>query len=181
MGPFSQPFDYAMVEASGQIEAGSARPLAGRPSGGLTRVMRVTKFEHATVTLNQTGKTLVIDPGTYTTPLVDLGEVVGVVITHEHPDHWTPDHLDRLRKGFPGVPIFGPEGGGVGPWIDDQRLAGLLQSQGGVLELRDSHGSSQPVRRGCGKGPRGSRLDLAGCRDHGIIERLRKRPHRIAA
>jgi L-ascorbate metabolism protein UlaG (beta-lactamase superfamily) len=110
MGPFSQPFDYAMVAASGQIEAGPARTLAAPLPDGLTRAMRVTKFEHATVTLNEAGRTLVIDPGSYTTPLVDLGEVVGVVITHEHPDHWTPDHLDRLRKGFPGVPIYGPEG-----------------------------------------------------------------------
>ena len=31
--------------------------------------MRVTKFEHATLTLVDTGKTLVIDPGSYTAPL----------------------------------------------------------------------------------------------------------------
>ena len=72
--------------------------------------MRVTKFEHATLTLVQSGRTLVIDPGSFTTPLADLEEVVGIVLTHEHPDHWTPEHLDRLLKAFPGTPIFGPAG-----------------------------------------------------------------------
>ena len=72
--------------------------------------MRVTKFEHATLTLIEAGKTLVIDPGSFTTPLIDLAGTVAVVITREHPDHWTPDHLDRIRKAVPGVPIYGPEG-----------------------------------------------------------------------
>ena len=72
--------------------------------------MRVTKFEHATLTLRESGKTLIIDPGSFTSPLPDLEDVVGVVITHEHPDHWTPQHLDRILKAFPGTPLFGPQG-----------------------------------------------------------------------
>lgn len=72
--------------------------------------MRVTKFEHATLTLSEAGKTIVIDPGSFTTPLTELKDVVAIVLTHEHPDHWTPDHLDRLLKAFPGTPIYGPEG-----------------------------------------------------------------------
>ncbi|HEX5729855.1 MBL fold metallo-hydrolase [Microbacterium sp.] len=72
--------------------------------------MRVTKHQHAALTLQDSGKTLVIDPGSFTDPLFDLSEVVGIVITHEHPDHWTPDHLDRLLKNAPGIPILGPEG-----------------------------------------------------------------------
>jgi L-ascorbate metabolism protein UlaG (beta-lactamase superfamily) len=110
MGPHTQPFDYAMCEASGQIHGGSLRRLAAASPDGLTLDMRVTKFEHATLTLTDRGSTLIIDPGTFTTPLVDLEQVVGVVITHEHPDHWTPDHLDRIRKAYPGVPIYGPDG-----------------------------------------------------------------------
>ena len=70
----------------------------------------MTKYEHATLTLREAGKTIVIDPGTYTTPLADLEEVVAIVITHEHPDHWTPEHLDRLLKAYPGTPLYGPEG-----------------------------------------------------------------------
>ena len=72
--------------------------------------MRVTKFEHATLTIVNAGKTIVIDPGSFTAPLGVLENVVAVVLTHEHPDHWTPDHLDRLLSAFPGIPVFGPEG-----------------------------------------------------------------------
>ena len=72
--------------------------------------MRVTKHLHAALTVDDSGKTLVIDPGSFTDPLIDLGQVVAIVITHEHPDHWTPDHLDRILSNAPGIPIFGPEG-----------------------------------------------------------------------
>ncbi len=72
--------------------------------------MRVTKFEHAALTLQKLGRTLVIDPGSFTLPLENLENVVGVVLTHEHPDHWAPEHLERLRTQFPDVPIYGPEG-----------------------------------------------------------------------
>ena len=72
--------------------------------------MRVTKHLHAALTVQDSGKTLVIDPGSFTDPLIDLGEVVAIVITHEHPDHWTPDHLDRILRNAPGIPIYGPEG-----------------------------------------------------------------------
>lgn len=72
--------------------------------------MRVTKFEHAALSLEKSGKTLIIDPGSFTLPLETVQNVIGVVLTHEHPDHWTPAHLDRLLASFPGIPIYGPEG-----------------------------------------------------------------------
>lgn len=72
--------------------------------------MRVTKFEHSTLRIDVNQDTLLVDPGSFTSPLVDLGGLVGVVITHEHPDHWTPDHLDRLLRDAPGTPIYAPSG-----------------------------------------------------------------------
>jgi L-ascorbate metabolism protein UlaG (beta-lactamase superfamily) len=72
--------------------------------------MRVTKFEHAALTVENEGSKLIIDPGSFTLPLSDLNTTVAVVITHEHPDHWTADHLDQILKYAPGIPIYGPEG-----------------------------------------------------------------------
>lgn len=72
--------------------------------------MHVTKHEHACVRLEREGKTLIIDPGTFTLPLTDLRDVVAVVITHEHPDHWTSQHLSRILETFPNIPVYGPEG-----------------------------------------------------------------------
>jgi len=72
--------------------------------------MRVTKYEHACLRIDAAEETLLIDPGSFTTPVNDLGDVVGIVITHEHPDHWTPEHLDRILRAAPGTPIFAPAG-----------------------------------------------------------------------
>lgn len=72
--------------------------------------MRVTKFEHATLRIEKGDDVLVVDPGSFTSPLDDLRGLVGLVITHEHPDHWTPEHLDRILRAVPGTPIFAPAG-----------------------------------------------------------------------
>ena len=72
--------------------------------------MRVTKQEHACLILESSGKTLVIDPGIFTTALVGLTDVVAVVITHEHGDHWTADQLTRILKRNPDAKLYGPEG-----------------------------------------------------------------------
>lgn len=76
----------------------------------LTRLMRVTKYEHAGLRIDQNSETVLIDPGSFTTPIDDLAGVVGIVITHEHPDHWTRDHLDRILRVVPDAPIFAPSG-----------------------------------------------------------------------
>jgi len=72
--------------------------------------MKLTKLEHATLILEKANETLVIDPGGFTMPLTDLRHVVAIVITHEHPDHWTPEQLDRIVEMNPDAKIFGPQG-----------------------------------------------------------------------
>jgi L-ascorbate metabolism protein UlaG (beta-lactamase superfamily) len=54
--------------------------------------MRITKFGHACVRVEYAGTTLVIDPGVFTQPEA-LAGVDAVLITHEHVDHYLPDHL----------------------------------------------------------------------------------------
>lgn len=56
--------------------------------------MRITKFGHSCIRIEHDGTTIVIDPGMFT----DAGAVDGadaVLITHEHPDHYLPAHLQR--------------------------------------------------------------------------------------
>lgn len=72
--------------------------------------MRLTKFEHAALLLEQSGKKLFIDPGMFTTPITDAAGTAAVVITHEHPDHWTPEQLRRILDASPEAEIYGPEG-----------------------------------------------------------------------
>lgn len=73
--------------------------------------MRITKHEHACLSVHHDdGGTLLIDPGSFSGRLVDLEDLRVVVVTHEHGDHWTPEHLIDLRRRFPEAPILGPRG-----------------------------------------------------------------------
>jgi L-ascorbate metabolism protein UlaG (beta-lactamase superfamily) len=54
--------------------------------------MRIVKFGHACVRVEHDGVAVVVDPGVFT----DVGALDGadaVLITHEHADHYLPDHL----------------------------------------------------------------------------------------
>jgi len=72
--------------------------------------MRITKYEHACFVVENAGKKLVVDPGSFTIPLPDNGNVAAVVITHEHGDHWTPEQLRRILDASPDAKLFGPAG-----------------------------------------------------------------------
>ena len=78
-------------------------------SGIYSGPMIVTKREHACLVIDHEGATLVIDPGVFTAPFT-VENLVAVVITHEHPDHVTPEHLDRLLAVAPGIPLYAPAG-----------------------------------------------------------------------
>jgi L-ascorbate metabolism protein UlaG (beta-lactamase superfamily) len=54
--------------------------------------MRITKLGHACVRLEHDGTTVVVDPGVFTDPGAVDG-VDAVLVTHEHADHYLPDHL----------------------------------------------------------------------------------------
>src|SRR5215204_1339682 len=110
MGPQDNRSIMPWPKTAAKSHPEELRRVARRQPGRLTRGMRVTKHHHAALSVHESGKSLVIDPGSFTDPLVDLGDVVGIVLTHEHPDHWTPDHLDRLLRLSPDIPIFAPEG-----------------------------------------------------------------------
>jgi len=72
--------------------------------------MRVTKQEHACLIIEDSGKTLVVESGSFTTALVGLNNVVAIVIHHEHADHWTDDQLNRILERNPDARIFAPAG-----------------------------------------------------------------------
>jgi L-ascorbate metabolism protein UlaG (beta-lactamase superfamily) len=69
--------------------------------------MKLTKYGHACVVLEEQGQKLVIDPGVYTPDLGDYSNVAGIVITHVHPDHFDPNNISKILAQNPGVQIWG--------------------------------------------------------------------------
>jgi L-ascorbate metabolism protein UlaG (beta-lactamase superfamily) len=63
--------------------------------------MKLTKHEHACFTLEKDGHLLVIDPGSLTKDFTPSDKIAGVVITHEHGDHFDPDMLARIYDKNP--------------------------------------------------------------------------------
>ena len=72
--------------------------------------MRLTKLEHAALVIEDSGAKLYIDPGKFTTPIMESAGAVAIVITHQHDDHWTPEQVRRIVEANPRVRIFGPAG-----------------------------------------------------------------------
>ncbi|MBF9134120.1 MBL fold metallo-hydrolase [Plantactinospora sp. S1510] len=66
--------------------------------------MRLVKYTHACVRLEQDGAVLVIDPGVWSEPTA-LRRADAVLVTHEH-----VDHIDVLRLAGLNVPVYAPAG-----------------------------------------------------------------------
>ena len=68
--------------------------------------MQITKHGHACLTIAEGGRSLMIDPGVFTDSIGLLDAIDGVVITHEHVDHWSVEHLTAVIGANPGIPIY---------------------------------------------------------------------------
>lgn len=62
--------------------------------------MRLTKFGHSAVRIEHDGTSVALDPGVWSQRDVVDG-VDAVLITHEHPDHYDPEHLRAVD-----APVF---------------------------------------------------------------------------
>lgn len=70
--------------------------------------MKLTKYGHSCFALEQSGEVLVIDPGAWATDFTSPNGVVGVVITHEHADHFDEEKLQTIIDKNPGAIIYAP-------------------------------------------------------------------------
>lgn len=68
--------------------------------------MKLTKYEHACVTLEKDGEVLVIDPGDFSSDFVPPEHVVAVVLTHVHGDHFDPDNIAAIVDKNPDARII---------------------------------------------------------------------------
>ncbi len=71
--------------------------------------MKLTKYEHACFVVEKDHQSLVVDPGAFTTDFVIPTNVIGVVITHQHPDHFDKDTIRRIFTTNPKLTIITPK------------------------------------------------------------------------
>jgi hypothetical protein len=70
--------------------------------------MKITKYEHACLVIEENDERLVIDPGLLA-KLPKLENVKAIVVTHIHPDHLHISNLQELAADNPGVTIYGSD------------------------------------------------------------------------
>jgi len=70
--------------------------------------MKLTKYEHACFVVEKDDKAIVVDPGAFTSDLIIPGDVVAVIVTHEHADHLDTDTLKAIVDKNPHTVIIGP-------------------------------------------------------------------------
>lgn len=70
--------------------------------------MELTKYEHACFTLEKDGKCIVIDPGSLTTDLSISENIIAVIITHNHEDHFNEEQIAQIISKNPTALVIGP-------------------------------------------------------------------------
>lgn len=68
--------------------------------------MELTKYEHSCFTVKKDDQVLVVDPGDWTTDFIAPDGVVGIVITHEHGDHFSHDQIAAIVDKNPDAVII---------------------------------------------------------------------------
>lgn len=74
--------------------------------GSILKGMKLTKYEHACFAVEAEGKLLVVDPGGWTNDLGAPENIVGIVVTHEHGDHFDVAALGALIAHNPEAKII---------------------------------------------------------------------------
>jgi len=68
--------------------------------------MKLTKYVHACMVLEENGKRLVIDPGGFTPDFGGTDNIAAIVVTHVHQDHYNADHLDAIFAANPEATLY---------------------------------------------------------------------------
>lgn len=92
--------------------------------------MKITKFVHSCLLIEELDKTILIDPGNYTfeEKALDLGSIPTLdylLITHEHQDHMYIPLIKEIVQKFPAVKM-----------ISNSSVAGILRNEGITVDTQ---------------------------------------------
>lgn len=68
--------------------------------------MDIKKYAHACFAAEKSGSSLIVDPGVWTDDLIIADTVVGIVVTHAHPDHCDPQLIGQIIAANPTAKIY---------------------------------------------------------------------------
>lgn len=68
--------------------------------------MKLTKYEHSCLVIEEQGAKLVIDPGVYSKSFNDFANISVLIITHTHLDHKSPENIQKIVATNPAIRIF---------------------------------------------------------------------------
>jgi L-ascorbate metabolism protein UlaG (beta-lactamase superfamily) len=71
--------------------------------------MKITKYEHACLVVEEGSARLLVDPGIYTQGFENLEGITAVLITHSHADHVDIPRVAALAAATPGLVIVADE------------------------------------------------------------------------
>lgn len=72
--------------------------------------MKVTKYGHACLLIEEGGQRVLIDPGAFSKGFEGLTGLGAVLVTHQHSDHLVPENVMALQKNNPDMKVYGDEG-----------------------------------------------------------------------
>ncbi|MEK7103015.1 MAG: MBL fold metallo-hydrolase, partial [Patescibacteria group bacterium] len=89
--------------------------------------MTITKFGHSCLLIEQNGTRILTDPGVWTSQQNDLTDVDIIIITHQHPDHFSINSVKALIANNPRAQI-----------ITNSSVGELLKTEGIAFQILEN-------------------------------------------
>lgn len=95
--------------------------------------MKITKYNHSCLIVEEDHKVIVIDPGNYSTPIFPINglqQLDYILITHEHQDHFDLPLVKQLVAKFPQVKIIATQ-----PVVETLQKEGITATTQGNADI----------------------------------------------
>ncbi len=97
--------------------------------------MKVTKFGHSCLLVEENGVRILFDPGSFSNLQDSVQNLDIILITHEHLDHCDPESIKNILKNNPTVKIFTNHG--VGAVLDKEGIEYKILEDGEQTTYKD--------------------------------------------
>lgn len=107
---FSEQPAELLLGVAGNVAPATPDVVAGLSSGLKDTNMRITKFGHSCLLVEDNGARILSDPGVFSSGWESLRDLTTVLITHLHPDHLDVDKLPGVLAANPLATVFADPG-----------------------------------------------------------------------